>query len=360
MKRLLYKLLLIINLLVVAALLLSFLSVHINPAVTVIPAFFGLAFPYLLFLNLIFMLIWAVKLRPEALISLAVIIIGSTHLSNYVKIKKPGTDKSGTIEIVSYNVHLFNNLATKKPGNSEKPIIDFLKKQQPDIICLQELYFSGSPAKKESEIRAAFGGKYKIHMKVLTAGRERYTGIVTLSRFPVISRGEIIHPGSAGLSVYTDVIAGNDTIRIYNNHLQSFRLRSMKSSLLHEITAGDNQETLDNILNISGSLSQGFIKRAAQAGVLKDHINSSPWPVIVVGDFNDTPVSYAYRKIRRGLKDSFVTSGYGAGFTYKGKYPPNRIDYILYSDFFKCKSFEIKKLKYSDHYPIVAWLGWPD
>ncbi len=360
MKRLLYRLLLLTNLLAVAALLISFLSVHINPGVTVIPAFFGLAFPYILLLNIIFMLIWAVKLKPEALISLAVILMGFTHLSNYIKIKKPGEDKSATIKVISYNVHLFNNLATKKPGSSEKPIIDFLKEQQPDIICLQELYFQGSPANKESEIRAAFGGRYRVHMKVLEAGRNRYTGIITLSRLPVISRGEIIHPGSAGLSVYTDVLAGDDTIRIYNNHLQSFRLMSMEKTLLEEITASDNQETINNILNISGSLKQGFVKRAAQAGVLKDHINSSPWPVIVAGDFNDTPVSYSYRKIRRGLKDSFVTSGYGAGFTYKDKYPPNRIDYILYSEFFESKSFEIKKLRYSDHYPVIAWLGKAD
>lgn len=360
MKRLLYRIILFTNLLAVAALLLSFLSVHINPAVTVIPAFFGLAFPYILLLNAIFMLIWTVKLKPEALISLAVIILGSTHLSNYIKIRKPGDDRSGTIKVLSYNVHLFNNLASKKPGSSEKPIFDFLKEQEPDIICLQELYFSGSPAKKESEIRAAFGGRYRTHMKVLEAGRDRYTGIITLSRFPVVSRGEIIHPGSASLSVYTDVVAGDDTIRIYNNHLQSFRLRSMENSLLEEITASDNQEAINNLLSISGSLRQGFIKRAAQAGILKNHIGSSPWPVVVVGDFNDTPVSFAYRKIRRGLKDSFVTSGYGAGFTYKDKYPPNRIDYILYSDFFESKSFEINKLRYSDHYPIVAWLGRSD
>jgi endonuclease/exonuclease/phosphatase family metal-dependent hydrolase len=360
MKRLLYRSLLLFNLLAVAALLLSFLSVHINPGVTVLPAFFGLAFPYLLLLNIMFMLLWAVRLRPEALISLAIILMGSTHLSNYIKIRKPGKDKSATIKVISYNVHLFNNLATKKPGSSEKPIIDFLKEQQPDIICLQELYFSGSPSGKESEIRAEFGGLYKAHMKVLEAGRNRYTGIITLSRLPVISKGEIIHPGSASLSVYTDVLSGDDTIRIYNNHLQSFRLMSMEKPLLEEITASDNQETINNILNISGSLKQGFVKRAAPAGVLKRHIDSSPWPGIVAGDFNDTPVSYSYRKIRKGLKDAFVTSGYGAGFTYKDKYPPNRIDYILYSDFFESKSFEIRKLRYSDHYPVVAWLGRAD
>jgi endonuclease/exonuclease/phosphatase family metal-dependent hydrolase len=77
--------------------------------------------------------------------------------------------------------------------------------------------------------------------------------------------------------------------------------------------------------------------------------------VIVAGDFNDTPVSYSYRKIRKGLNDAFVSSGYGAGFTYKGNYPPNRIDYILYDNALECRQFSITKVKYSDHYPISAY-----
>ena len=107
--------------------------------------------------------------------------------------------------------------------------------------------------------------------------------------------------------------------------------------------------------SLSVSLKKGFVKRALQAQVVKDHINRSPFPVIVVGDFNDTPVSYAYRKIRKGLNDSFVNSGYGAGFTYKGNYPPNRIDYILYDNSLINSYFEIIKVKYSDHYPIIAY-----
>ena len=106
---------------------------------------------------------------------------------------------------------------------------------------------------------------------------------------------------------------------------------------------------------ISGSLKQGFVRRSHQSQLVKAQINSSPYPVIVAGDFNDTPVSYSYRKIRKGLNDSFVSSGYGAGFTYKGNYPPNRIDYILYDNALESTYFETLKVKYSDHYPIVAY-----
>jgi endonuclease/exonuclease/phosphatase family metal-dependent hydrolase len=120
------------------------------------------------------------------------------------------------------------------------------------------------------------------------------------------------------------------------------------------MTSEDN-ETFDEVKSLSFSLKKGFVRRSVQAQVVKEHIRNSKYPVIVAGDFNDTPVSYTYRKIRNGLNDSFVTSGYGAGFTYKGNYPPNRIDYILYDNALINNHFDIVRVKYSDHYPIIAW-----
>jgi endonuclease/exonuclease/phosphatase family metal-dependent hydrolase len=121
------------------------------------------------------------------------------------------------------------------------------------------------------------------------------------------------------------------------------------------MTTSNDKATLGEVKSLSISLKKGFVKRALQAQVVKNQINISPFPVIVAGDFNDTPVSYAYRKLRKGLNDSFVNSGYGAGFTYRGNYPPNRIDYILYDNALINSFFDIKRVKYSDHYPIVAY-----
>ena len=128
---------------------------------------------------------------------------------------------------------------------------------------------------------------------------------------------------------------------------------------MEELVDSDDKQTINEIRTVSKSLSQGFKRRAIQAQVVKNYINRSPYPVIVAGDFNDTPVSYAYRKIRKGLNDAFVSSGYGAGFTYRGNYPPNRIDYILFGKTLLCTNFSILRVKYSDHYPIIAWFRRP-
>jgi endonuclease/exonuclease/phosphatase family metal-dependent hydrolase len=201
----------------------------------------------------------------------------------------------------------------------------------------------------------ALGGGYNSHIKVFKVNKNRYYGIATFSRFPIVNMGEIVHHNSSSLTIYTDVLINQDTFRIFNNHLQSFMLKGMNKSFLEEMASSENKQTMDEVMGLSRSLKKGFVKRAQQSELVKVYIAKSPYPVIVLGDFNDTPVSYTYRQMRNGLNDSFVTSGYGAGFTYKGNYPANRIDYILYDNHLSNTGFDIKKIKYSDHYPIMAF-----
>lgn len=355
MRKLLYKILLAVNAFFAFTLLMSYMAVHINPDYFALPAFFGLAYPYLLLINIILAVIWAMLLRFEALISVIIIAFGFTHFSNYIQLTKPAGDKKGTFKVISYNVRLFNYFETRNGTTSEKKVLEFLKTQQPDILCLQEFFIIGNPSQAETMVKSALGGKYYSHLKILGSGKNRNYGIATFSKFPIIRKGEIIHPGSSSLSIYSDVLIGKDTFRIFNNHLQSFRLKRMERSFIEEMTASSDKAALGEVKSLSISLKKGFVKRALQAQVVKNQINISPFPVIVAGDFNDTPVSYAYRKLRKGLNDSFVNSGYGAGFTYKGNYPPNRIDYILYDNALINSFFDIKRIKYSDHYPIIAY-----
>lgn len=355
MKKLFYKILLLVNALFSFSLLLSYLAAHVNPENFALPALFGLAYPYLLLVNILFALTWAVLLRYEVFIPLIVIAAGFTHHANYIRVIKPTGNKENTIKIVSYNLRFFNFLE-KGSGNSEKKILSFLKAQHPDIVMLQELYMNGDPIVKDKAIREALGGDYQSHVKMLGKGRgHSYLGIATYTKYRIIRRGQVIHPGSSSLSIFTDILIGRDTVRVFNNHLQSFRLKKMERSFLDEMTK-DDKETFNEFRNLSVSLKKGFIRRAHQAEAVKNQVVKTPYPVIVAGDFNDTPVSYAYRTLQKGLNDSFVRSGYGAGFTYRGNYPANRIDYILHDDSFETRYFEILKVNYSDHYPVVAYI----
>lgn len=349
-----YRILLLLNIFFGLTLLMSYIAVHINPEDFVLPAFFGLAYPYLLLINILFVVAWAMLLKYEAFISLVIIILGFNHFTNYIQLFKPKNDNSSTFKVMSYNVHMFNVFENRSGNTSQNTVYNFIKSRKPDIFCLQEFYTTGNPSQAATTVNSVTGIKYYSHIKVIGSGKNRFYGIATFSIYPIVRKGEINHPGSSSMSIYTDVVIQKDTFRIFNNHLQSFRLKTMERYFLEEISASD-KETFSEVKNLSSRLKKGFVNRAIQAQVLKNYVKRSPYPVVVAGDFNDTPVSYAYRKIRKGLHDSFVESGYGAGFTYKGNYPPNRIDYILYDNFLVSTRFEIVKVKYSDHYPIMAY-----
>lgn len=352
MRKLIKKIVLSLNIIVAGALLLSYMAVHISPVVFSLPAFFGLAYPYILLINAIFLIFWAVKLKLEVWISLVVILIGITHLNNYIQFGG-GDLGSHTFNLLSYNLRLFNHYEVN--SGSEKSIIDLINNQDAEIICLQEFYMEGSQGDIPGGFTSMLSKEYNTHIKSIYRSGIRFYGIVTLSNYPIVNRGDIIHPNSSSLSIFTDISVGDDTIRVYNNHLQSFRLRRLESSFIGEISGGDQNDIIKEFKTLSISLKQGFAQRARQAEVLRAHIESSPYPVIICGDFNDTPVSYSYRKIRKNLFDAFVEAGNGAGFTYRDKYPPNRIDYILYDENLFCSGFKLTRERYSDHYPISAY-----
>ena len=353
-KRFTRNVLLAVNIFVVLLLLTAYLSIYINPATIAFPALFGLAYPYIVAANLVMILIWILFRKWYALISIVMISAGFGYLHNFIRFTNHGSEEHHDLKLMSYNIRLFN-FYEESEKNTHRKMLDLIKKEDPGILCLQEYFVKGDPAAGERKLKDALGGTLYTHFKLVKSGATSRYGIATLTRYPVVYRGDIIHPGSSSMTIFTDIVVDTDTFRVYNNHLQSFRLRRVEGTLLSEIAGEEQGHSMDNITGIYRSLMQGFASRALQVDRVKRHIETSPYPVIVTGDFNDTPISYTYRIMRRGLKDAFVEAGYGAGFTYRGKYPPNRIDYILYNEDIQCTDFDIVKARYSDHYPIIAY-----
>ncbi len=346
--------LLAVNIILVLMLLLSYLSVYINPSSSSLPALFGLAYPYIAAANLVMVIVWMTRARWYALISAVTLLAGFGYINNFFRFTGHSGAEPHHLKFMSYNIRYFNFYEESESGSYRK-MISFLSAEDPDILCLQEYFVKGDPAAGERKLREALGGTRYVHFKLVKRGSTTRYGIATISRYPIIARGDVIHPGSSSLTIYSDIVVDRDTFRIYNNHLQSFRLRPIEGNLFNEIADYEKKGiSTHKVRSIYHSLTGGFASRSLQVDRVRRHIETSPYPVIVAGDFNDTPISYTYRVMRSGLRDAFVDAGFGAGFTYRGNYPPNRIDYILFSDRMECTDFDVLKVKYSDHYPIIA------
>ena len=98
--------------------------------------------------------------------------------------------------------------------------------------------------------------------------------------------------------------------------------------------------------------------RVGQSQKVLAHIRKSPYPVVVGGDFNETPSSFIYREFNNELKDAFRTAGSGFGSTYAGKIPLLKIDYLFYDPRLRVLEHKIERKPFSDHYPVRTRLSW--
>jgi endonuclease/exonuclease/phosphatase family metal-dependent hydrolase len=371
LKRLVYKFALYFNILLAVFLVLSHLSVLISPEKIWHFAFLGLAYPYLLAANVFMILFWLLFRKKELLISLIAIITGWNILTSIVQlnfkflkekeIKEKYTrnyrSENKTIKILAYNVRAFNIYDWTRFKGVKDSILRFINDEDPDIICFQEYYTQEKGVFSTKDLyKSLKNTPYRHVYYTIGEGQNSNYGIATFSSYPVVGKGVIRFENSFNISIYTDINFNGDTIRIFNNHLQSVHLNIQNYAFLDSLKLRYNDQQLNEILDISYRLKDAFIKRAQQADMISKKISESPYPVIICGDFNDTPVSYTYKKIKSSLSDSFIEAGSGIGSTYAGIFPSFRIDYILHQSNMNALYTERVRLKLSDHYPILTYL----
>ena len=354
------RILLWVNYLVVVSLLISVSAKYISPQLFWLIAFFGLAFPYLVLLNLLFVIYWISQFRREALFSLLVILFCFFTVRKYVQVTFSNTGSNNDIKVTSYNSMLFDLYNWSKNAKSRQHIISSLQEINPDVLCLQEFYNSSSMKEYYNidTVTAALNIKYNHVEYTSIAKGHNHFGIATFSKYPIINKGKIVfNTRSNNICIYTDVLIEKDTVRIYNMHLQSISFSKKDYTFIGDLQDEDDaKDELENSKSILRRLKRAFVKRAEQAEKISTSIKSCPYPVILCGDFNDTPASYSYNLISEDLKDAFVEKGSGFGRTYAGKFPQFRIDYILHGKDFKCTQFTRSEETFTDHFPITAYL----
>ncbi|UWX56014.1 endonuclease/exonuclease/phosphatase family protein [Maribacter litopenaei] len=263
--------------------------------------------------------------------SFAVLVLGCFSLGSFVQFNSTDNNEEDVLKVMSYNVEKFNDDNGNGRSIQGKGIIEFIKKEDPDILCIQEYsriwnerlkhfkYFSQTPYSSGKTNQAIY------------------------SKYPIVEEGSLKFPNSLNNSIYVDIRYKKDTLRVYNLHLESLKVRPRSLK----------RERSDRLL---GRLRYSFAKQQEQADLIRAHMNQVDYKKIVCADMNNTQYSYAYQELKQDMEDSFLEKGNGYGTTIKFWKFPLRIDFILADPGIDILSHKNYKVSLSDHEPIMATL----
>lgn len=323
-----------LNSLVAFLLLLAYILPKIPPKTFSVLSVLALGVPVLLLLNILFFFYWLFKLKKQLLLPLLVLVIGFNYLTSIYKFTgSKSVNDDSNFSIMTYNVRLFNKFNWLPEETIDKDIKAFVQKENPTIISLQE-YQPNDNFKLNN-----------FYEHTYVTGNKVKSGQAIFSKYPILNSGVIKFPKSSNSAIYVDVKHANDTIRIYNLHLQSSKLSPKVSDLQKESSEA-----------LTRRIGEVFKIQQTQAELILKHQQLSPYKTIVTGDFNNTAYSYVYKLIKGELKDTFEYAGNGFGRTFNFNIVPLRIDFILADASFEINGFKNFDVKYSDHYPIKAIL----
>lgn len=345
------------------ALILGCIAGKVDPRENRLIPFFGLAYPLLLFVNVVMVAWWLIRGRwVFAGITLLVILMGWSALrSTFSFSGDPGIGpKADTthIRMMTYNVHSFKPYDTGAVDSVKSQMLAIIKAEDPDIICLQEYYTrkKGSYALTDSLKKILKSSEYYF----LPSSENDYeaTGLAIFTKYPIKNKGTIFFDKvrAGNESIYVDVEVNKRRLRIYNVHLQSISFGKQDYQYLDEVTK-KMDPALQPSKRILGMLNSAFLKRSAQVDIMKAHLNTCEIPFLIAGDFNDTPASYAVTQLTTSLNNTFIKQGRGFGRTYNGKFPNFQIDYIATTKDIKVKNYRIIEAKLSDHFPVRSDLS---
>ncbi len=326
------------NLFVAFLLLICFILPYLPPKTFPTLSLLSLVVSLLIILNILFAIYWAIQLRRRFFISFAVLFISYFYFNVFYEVSSEGdvSQYKNTLNVLSYNVRLFNAYEKNPTTDASQIISEILTEEVPDVVCVQEYY---KPNKIDFSVY-----KYKyIHFK----SEKAKLGHAIFSKYPLINTGAFDFEETYNNTIYADIVKDTDTLRIYSVHLQSLGIIP-RVSFLQE---SDNEKLRKRV-------SRAFEMQQNQVEAIIAHKKKTKYPVILCGDFNNTPFSYSYRKLKNDMQDAFRERGNGLGTTFKFEKFPMRIDYFFASEGLDIISFDTMEKTFSDHYAVRATIGW--
>lgn len=317
-------------LLFIASLALPYIAPKSFPLLSIM----SLMVPLILFAHVLLGIYWLLAgLKKQFLLSFLCILL-AVGLSFFpYKFESKEVVSGSSFAVLNYNVRLFNKYQWIESDKVPASISNFLEKEDPEIITFQEYY-------REKNFKIKHPYKYE----KLNGGKVG-TGLAIYSKYRIVNQGSLDFDHSYNNAIYIDILRNNDTIRIYNVHLESFGIKPDSVDLNI-----DEKRSKKLIYR----LKKSFSKQQDQVEKFLDHYSQCHYKTIISGDFNNTAFSWAYRKLKADLNDTFLEAGEGFGKTYSFNKYPLRIDFILADKKFKVNQHKNYEIKFSDHEPVLA------
>ena len=290
----------------------------------------GLVAPFVYSAQAVVTLYWIIRWRMWVAVPMILLsVVGLFSLTSFYNMEVRRTYSGQKYERTAFKVMTYN-VRSFIDDNGERSIdsmVAIIKSVNPDILCLQEFGF-----------REAIDSLLKPMNAMPKSLSRTNLSPVIYSRYPIAQAQRI---DTMKEVVWADVVVREDTFRVFNTHLHSTEIRRADSQYLenHEYLEGDSSQ--QHVREMIHRLSENNKSRAVQVDTISQLIASSPYPVIVCGDFNDVPVSNTYRRMSHRLRDAFREEGRGYSYTYRGFFDMLRIDYIMCSKNFSVLSYDV-------------------
>lgn len=355
-KLFIHSLLMTSNVVVVILFIIAAYSDRVPPQTSLLLSYMGLGFPVLCVLNISFIVYWICLQKWKfTLVGILSFIVCFGPVTTYFPLHgKSNEIPDNALKVLTYNVmgFAYKNHTEAKPNKIVKYIID----SGADIVCLQE--YSVSPSEKYLTTKKLYSAlsmyPYK-NVSDLASGSK----IAVFSKYPIRNSRRVKYASAFnGSSVHEITIKGK-TLTLINNHLESLKLTSEDRTKYAEFIKSLSADKFDGLKGtIQRKIGPAFLLRAKQADAVAAEIKNAKGDYILVcGDLNDTPISYAHRTIQGPLVDAFAESGCGMGISYNQNFFFFRIDHIFHSDNITSVNCTVDgKMKESDHYPVWCYL----
>ncbi len=354
---------LVLNILASIAFLLACLASSLDPIKWWTIALLGLGFGFIVITLIAFILFWLVIKPRNILISLIPMLIGYKSIAVFFGFhvaEKFNYQKSKTVlRVAHWNVARFMEWKRNNNRGSQVRLkmMDQIKEQAADVLCLQEFFTSTDTLyyNNLSHMLKEVGYPY-YYFAWRSDGPSQWFGNAIFSKHPIVDSAKIKFPHERypETLLHADIAFNGDTIRIYTTHLASLRFQKQDYETIEEIK--DKQKiVIQTSKGIFGKVRNAMTQRKDQAHLIQEVISNDPYPVILTGDFNDVPNSYAYATIKGDkFQDVFLQKGFGIGRTFNAISPTLRIDYILATKNFTVRQFNRIVRDLSDHYMLVT------